>query len=785
MIFKTKDKTKETEEFPTELPLISLRDSIVMPFQVVPLVIGRQKSVRALQEALKGDGKLFFTAQKDAAITEPNNKDLYLIGTVADILQHLELPDGTIKILVEGRYRAKIQDFISNDEMINVSLEMLFEEQTLDLEADILVKRVLNKFEEVHLANTDISRKTYREISRIKEPNRLADTIIVLIQGINLQDKQKFLETISPIDRLEKILVFIGNRVEVVNLEKKIHDRVKKQIETSQREYYLNEQLKAIYQELGSKEHQLSPEMEDIQEKIKKANMPEEINARAMREFEKLNHMPAFAAEGTVIRNYLDWLINLPWNIETLDKTDLEQAIKILEEDHYGLAKVKERIIEHLAVHKLVDKSQGNIICFIGPPGVGKTSLARSVARSTGRKFIRLSLGGIRDEAEIRGHRRTYIGALPGRIIQSIKRIGCKNPVFLLDEIDKMNADFRGDPASALLEVLDPEQNKAFSDHYLEVDFDLSKVFFITTANMFSNIPYALRDRMETINLPGYIESEKVQIAKHFLVPRQRRSHGLEKINFSITDATLHSIIRYYTREAGVRDLERQIAKICRKVAKKVVQKGDDIKAKIHEKDLRQYLGIKKFWFGQKDGENSIGISTGLAWTEVGGDILLIETAILEGKGNLTLTGNMGEVMQESAKAALSYVRSRRSQLKLTSNFYKKSDIHIHVPQGAVPKDGPSAGITIATSLISALIKKPVLKDLAMTGEITLRGRIMPIGGLKEKVIAAHRMGINKIIIPEENDRDLHDIPNEIKKGIEFIRAKHMDTVLKIAFPTL
>ncbi|MBN2384822.1 endopeptidase La [bacterium] len=783
MIFKPKDKLKvEQPSVLKDFPLISLRDSIVLPFQVVPLVIGRLKSVKALQAALRNDRRLFLVSQKDQTVKEPANDDLYEIGTVADILQHLELPDGTIKILVEGKERGRILEFSSDPEMIKVTLEVYDEEIEPDLEADILTRRVINKFEEFSKIAGTIPKKKFDEIKRIKEPARMADIILPHIEGLKLDDKQRFLETISPIVRLENLIVLLSNRIEIVNLERKIQDRVKKQIEESQREYYLNEQLKAIYQELGNKKQTLSPDLQELEDKINAAGMPEEVYKRAVREFEKLKVMPAMHAEGTIIRTYLDWLVQLPWSIQTDDKTDIVEAARILDEDHYGLEKVKERIIEHLAVHQLVKKMKGPILCFVGPPGVGKTSLARSIARSMGRKFVRLSLGGVRDEAEIRGHRRTYIGALPGRILQSMKRGACLNPVFLLDEIDKMSVDFRGDPASALLEVLDPEQNYAFSDHYLEVDFDLSKVFFITTANTMHKIPHALRDRMEIIELPGYIESEKVQIARQFLLPKQMQLHGLSPDNLKLHQSTIQSIIQKYTREAGVRNLERELAAICRKIAKKVVSKGLHSSFTVYERNLPSYLGIPKFRIGEKESVDAIGIATGLAWTEVGGDLLIIETTILEGKGNLILTGYMGEVMQESAKAALSYVRSRRTQLNLTSDFYKKADIHIHVPQGAMPKDGPSAGITMASSLISALVKKPISKDLAMTGEITLRGRILPIGGLKEKVLAAHRVGIKTIIIPAENGRELKEIPSEIKKGIEFVQADHMDTVLHIAF---
>ncbi|MFC1851565.1 endopeptidase La [candidate division CSSED10-310 bacterium] len=782
MIFKSKDKSKDQKEESREYPLISLKENIVLPYQVVPLVIGRLKSVKALQSALQSERRLFLVTQRDAEVKDPDLEELYTIGTIADILQHLELPDGTIKILVEGKERAKILEFDAEGDHIRAILEVYDEENEHDLEADILMKRVLNKFEEFYKIVGTIPKKTYQEIRRIKEPARLADTIISQIDGIKIEEKQKFLDTISPLSRLEILIVLLSNRIEIVTLERKIQDRVKKQIEESQREYYLNEQLKAIYQELGSKKHPVSYELQELQDKITQAKMPEDIHKRALREFDKLKNMPPMSAEGTVIRNYLDWLTSLPWSIQTEDIKDLDQAVKILDADHYGLRKVKERIIEYLAVHQLVETLKGPILCFVGPPGVGKTSLARSIARSMSKKFVRLSLGGIRDEAEIRGHRRTYIGALPGRIIQSLKKVACKNPVFLLDEVDKMSVDFRGDPAAALLEVLDPEQNHAFSDHYLEVDFDLSKVFFITTANSIHRIPYALRDRMEVIELPGYIENEKIQIAKHFLLPKQIELNGLKPGNLHLPDSTLSSIIRFYTREAGVRNLEREIASICRKVAKKVVMKGQSTRVKIYERNLNTYLDIPKFRCGEKETEDTIGMATGLAWTEVGGELMIIETTILEGKGNLILTGNMGEVMQESAKAALSYVRSRRTQLNLTSDFYKTADIHIHIPQGSVPKDGPSAGIAIATSLISALIKKPVSKDLALTGEITLRGRILPIGGLKEKVLAAHRVGIEKIIIPDDNEREQKEIPAEIRKSVEFVFARHMDTVLQIAF---
>lgn len=784
MIFKPRDKSKDQKQSVQNFPAISLRDNVILPHQIVPLVIGRLKSVKALQHALDNEQSIIFATQKDANVQEPGSQDHYLVGTLAMILQHLELPDGTIKVLVEGKERARILEFQNTDSIMTVTVELNAEETENDLEAEILLKRVLKKFEEFAKIAGILQKKKIKEIKKIKEPGRLCDTIVSMLDGLTIEEKQSFLETISPITRLESLLIFLSNKTEILVMERKIHDRVKSQIENSQREYYLNEQLKAIYQELGNRKNAtLSPEHQELKDKLSEAGLPEKIYERAEREFEKLISMPPMAAESTVIRNYLDWIIQVPWQYETDDNTDLENAIRILDEDHYGLEKVKERIIEYLAVHQLVKAMKGPILCFVGPPGVGKTSLARSIARSMDRRFVRLSLGGIRDEAEIRGHRRTYIGSMPGRIVQSMKRVGCKNPVFLLDEVDKMSVDFRGDPASALLEVLDPEQNVSFSDHYLEVDYDLSKVFFITTANTIHKIPYPLRDRMEVIELPGYIENEKIQIARHFLIPKQIEAHGLTNDQIHIPDQTIQTLIRNYTREAGVRNLERECAAICRKVAKKLVlTKKEKKKIRVYERNLGGYLGIPRFRYGQKDREDSIGSATGLAWTETGGDIITIESTILEGKGKLTLTGNLGDVMQESAKAALSYVRARREQLDLESEFYQKADIHIHIPQGAIPKDGPSAGITIATSLISALIQKPVSKDLAMTGEITLRGNVLPIGGLKEKVLAAHRIGIKKIIIPEENERELKEIPAEIKKGIIFIFARHMDTILEIVF---
>jgi ATP-dependent Lon protease len=779
MFFKfDEDKKQEI----AVIPLLPLRDVVIFPHMVAPLFVGREKSIRALEEAMKKDKEILLSAQKDAKTNDPNEEDIFKIGTIGTIVQMLRLPDGTVKVLVEGKRRARILRYIPNPSFFMVEAERIAEDENVGVETEALIRTLITAFENYVKLNKKIPSEVLVTISSIEEPNRLADTISSHL-GFKLQDKQEILETLNPAERLEKLYEKIQAEVEILQIEKRIRTRVKKQMEKAQKEYYLTEQMRAIQKELGEKDD-LKSEIQEFEEKLKQKSLSEEVEQKVRRELKKLKMMSPMSAEATVVRNYVDWLLSIPWTGETTeDRLDIDEANKILEEDHYGLEKPKERIVEYLAVRALTKKIKGPILCFVGPPGVGKTSLAKSIARAMGRKFVRVSLGGVRDEAEIRGHRRTYIGALPGKIIQGMRKAGTVNPVFLLDEIDKLGMDFRGDPASALLEGLDPEQNKTFNDHYIEVDYDLSNVLFITTANVLHTIPWALQDRMEIIRIPGYTEDEKLQIAKRFLVPKQVEAHGLKPENFKISDSGILYVVRRYTREAGVRTLEREIATLCRKVAKEVVKHGTDHTVKINPNTIenQKYLGIPKFKFGEIEEKDQVGISTGLAWTEVGGELLTIEVSIVPGKGTFTVTGKLGEVMQESAQAAMSYVRSRAEKLGLERSFYQKVDIHIHVPEGATPKDGPSAGIAIVTAIASALTRKPVMHDLAMTGEITLRGRVLPIGGLKEKILAAHRGRVKRVIIPKENEKDLKDIPANILKDIKIVLVEHMDEVLKEA----
>ncbi len=779
MFFKFDDDKKQEIAI---IPLLPLRDVVIFPHMVAPLFVGREKSIRALEEAMKKDKEILLSAQKDAKTNDPNEEDIYKIGTIGTIVQMLRLPDGTVKVLVEGKRRARILRYVPNPSFFLVEAERVSEDENVGVETEALIRTLVTAFENYVKLNKKIPSEVLVTISSIEEPSRLADTISSHL-GFKLQDKQEILETINPAERLEKLYEKIQAEVEILQIEKRIRTRVKKQMEKAQKEYYLTEQMRAIQKELGEKDD-LKSEIQEFEERLKQKSLSEEVEQKVRRELKKLKMMSPMSAEATVVRNYIDWLLSLPWAGEnTEDRLDIDEANKILEEDHYGLEKPKERIVEYLAVRALTKKIKGPILCFVGPPGVGKTSLAKSIARAMGRKFVRISLGGVRDEAEIRGHRRTYIGALPGKIIQGMRKAGTVNPVFLLDEIDKLGMDFRGDPASALLEALDPEQNKNFNDHYIEVDYDLSNVLFITTANVLHTIPWALQDRMEIIRIPGYTEDEKLQIAKRFLVLKQVEAHGLKPENFKISDSGISYVIRRYTREAGVRTLEREIATLCRKVAKEVVKHGTDHTVKINSNTIenQKYLGIPKFKFGEIEEKDQVGISTGLAWTEVGGELLTIEVSIVPGKGTFTVTGKLGEVMQESAQAAMSYVRSRAEKLGLERSFYQKVDIHIHVPEGATPKDGPSAGIAIATAIVSALAKKPIGHDVAMTGEITLRGRVLPIGGLKEKILAAHRGRVKKIIIPKDNEKDLKDIPANIIKDIKIKLVEHMDEVLKEA----
>jgi len=778
MFFNNEEGSGQVET----LPLLPLRDVVIFPYMVAPLFVGREKSIRALEEAMKKNKEIFLVAQKDAKTNDPSEKDIYDIGTIGTIVQMLRLPDGTVKVLVEGKGRACVKNYLPNKSYFMVEVETVPEADKIGVETEALIRTLVTAFENYVKLNKKIPSEVLVTVSSIEEPGRLSDTISSHL-SFKLEDKQEILETLNPAERLEKIYEKIQSEVEIMQIEKKIRGRVKKQMEKAQKEYYLTEQMRAIQKELGEKDD-LKSEIQEFEDKVKKKKMPEEAEQKVKKEIKKLKQMSPMSAEATVVRNYVDWLLSLPWKGEaTDDRIDIDEAQQILDDDHFGLEKPKERILEYLAVQALTKKIKGPILCFVGPPGVGKTSLAKSIAQAMGRKFIRVSLGGVRDEAEIRGHRRTYIGALPGKIVQGVRKAGTNNPVFLLDEIDKLGMDFRGDPASALLEALDPEQNIAFNDHYLEVDYDLSNVMFITTANVLHTIPWALQDRMEIIRISGYTEDEKLEIAKKFLVPKQREAHGLKDKNLKISDNTILDVIRYYTREAGVRTLEREIATLCRKAARDVVKKGPDHEVKLTPAVIKKenYLGIPKFKHGEIEEKDHIGMSTGLAWTEVGGELLTIEVSIVPGKGTFTVTGKLGEVMQESTQAAMSYVRSRAERLGLERGFHQKVDIHIHVPEGATPKDGPSAGIAIATAIVSALIRKPVKHDLAMTGEITLRGRVLPIGGLKEKILAAHRGKVKTVLIPQENEKDLKEIRESILKDIKIVIVEHMDDVLDVA----
>ncbi|MBT9139558.1 MAG: Lon protease 1 [Dehalococcoidia bacterium] len=760
------------------LPLLPLRGILVFPNMVLHLDVGRERSVNALEQAMVDDNKILLVTQKEARVDEPAPEDIYSMGTIAQIKQMLKLPGGTIRVLVEGLSRAYVRDFVEADPFFKVHAEEVPEDTTKSIEVEALMRSVTYQFEQYIKLSKKIPPETLVMVADIEEPGRMAD-IIGSHLTLKVEQKQHILEATLPKDRLNKLLEILDHEMEVLEIERKINMRVRKQMERTQKEYYLREQMKAIQKELGEKDERMA-EVDEYREKIAEVNLPEEVSEKALKEVERLEKMPAAAAEAVVIRNYLDWILALPWSLQTEDRLDLNMAEQILDEDHYGLTKVKERIMEYLAVRQLAQKLKGPIICLVGPPGVGKTSLARSIARSLERNFVRISLGGVRDEAEIRGHRRTYVGAMPGRIIQGMRQAKSQNPVFLLDEIDKMSTDFRGDPSAALLEVLDPEQNNAFSDHYIEISFNLSNVMFITTANTLYNIPQPLLDRMETIYIPGYTEDEKVNIAERFLLPKQLKEHGLSKENLTVSEKTLRKIIRQYTREAGVRSLERQIASFCRKTAKEVVRDKKERSA-ITVQNLHKYLGIPRYRFGLAEKEDEIGVATGLAWTEAGGDTLVIEVTLMKGKGKLLLTGKLGEVMRESAQAGLSYIRTRAAQLGIKEDFYETYDIHIHIPEGAIPKDGPSAGITMATALISALAQRPSRRTVAMTGEITLRGRVLPIGGVKEKVLAAHRAGIKKVILPAENKKDISEIPDNVSRKLEFVFVEHMDQVLAYA----
>ncbi len=762
-----------------QVPILPLRDVVVYPHMVIPLFVGREKSVKALDSAMASDKQILLVAQKRAEIDDPDVEDMHRVGTLSNILQLLKLPDGTVKVLVEGNQRARIEKFLSVEAVFSARVRPLPESLEADeREQEVLMRSAISLFEQYVKLNKKVPPEVLTSLNSIEEPGRLADTMAAHM-SLKLDEKQRVLEITDVQERLEHLMALMESENDILQMEKRIRGRVKRQMEKNQREYYLNEQMKAIQKELGELEDAPN-ELEELGKRIEKAGMPKEVKAKALAEFNKLKLMSPMSAEATVVRNYIDTLVNVPWKRRTRIRNDISLAEQVLEQDHYGLEKVKERILEYLAVQQRVRKLKGPILCLVGPPGVGKTSLGQSIARATNRKFVRMSLGGVRDEAEIRGHRRTYIGALPGKIIQNLSRVGTRNPLFLLDEIDKMAMDFRGDPASALLEVLDPEQNHTFVDHYLEVDFDLSEVMFVATANTL-NIPPALLDRMEVIRISGYTEDEKVHIAERYLIPKQMKNNGLKEGEISIREAAIRDIIRHYTREAGVRNLEREISKICRKVVKEIVRKKRVSKVTITPKSLEKYLGVQRFRYGRAEEFDQVGQVTGLAWTEVGGELLRIESALVPGKGKFTYTGQLGDVMQESIQAAMTVVRSRAESLGIDPEFYQKTDIHIHVPEGATPKDGPSAGVAMCTALVSALTKVPVRSNVAMTGEITLRGEVLPIGGLKEKLLAAHRGGIDTVIIPQENERDLVEIPKNIKQNLNIRPVRWIDEVLEIA----
>lgn len=765
-----------------KLAVLPLRGVLVFPYMVLHLDVGRERSISAIEHSMGEDNRIVLMAQKDSKKSEPTESDLHQVGTEARIKQMIKLPGGTLRILVEGLNRVKILNYVSGEQFLEAEAAFVEDDQTKTPEIEAQMRSVLEQFEQYIKINQKVPPETLSSVSDIEEPGRFTDVIASHLT-MKIEQKQELLEAIEIEGRLEKLNEILSREMEIQEIERKINLRVRKQMEKTQKEYYLREQMKAIQKELGEKDERMA-EAEEYREKVAEAKLPDEVEEKALKEIDRLEKMPPAAAEGTVIRTYLDWLLELPWGSETDDCLDLDVAEDILDEDHYGLKNVKERIIEYLAVRQLANELKGPILCLIGPPGVGKTSLAKSVARAMERNFVRISLGGVRDEAEIRGHRRTYIGALPGRIIQGMREAKSRNPVFLMDEIDKMSTDFRGDPSSALLEVLDPEQNHTFSDHYVEVPFDLSQVMFITTGNTSFNIPQALRDRMELIHIPGYTEEDKVEIARQYLIPKQIKENGLTDKNLELSEGAVRRIIREYTREAGVRNLERSISAICRKVAREVVKERYN-KVKLNRQNLQKYLGVPRYRYGSAEKQDEIGVATGLAWTESGGDLLSIEVTLMKGKGKMTLTGQLGEIMQESAKAAMSYIRSRAETLQLEENFYEEVDIHIHVPEGAIPKDGPSAGIAMATALASAFTRIPIRKDVTMTGEITLRGRVLPVGGVKEKMLAAHRAGIKTMVMPAENRRDLSDIPQNVRRKVEVKLVEHMDEVLEMALTEL
>lgn len=761
-----------------EYPLLPLRGVLVFPSMIIPLEVGRDKSVSALDEAMIHDRLLILATQRETKQDDPGPDDIYGVGTLVEVKQVVKLPGGTLKVVVEGLARTKILNYVSDNPHFRVLAEEIRENAEKTRETEALMRSVIQQYEQYIKIGKKIPPEALVTVISVEDPGRLADTVAAQLP-LKTEDKQEILETFPVKERLEKVYDILNRELELTELERKINVRVRKQMERTQKEYYLREQMKAIQKELGEREDKGS-ETDEYRSKIQEIGLPKDTEEKVLREVDRLEKMPPMAAEAVVVRNYLDWVVSLPWNQQTEDRVDIGVAEKILDEDHYGLTKVKDRIVEYLAIRQLVKKMKGPILCLIGPPGVGKTSLAKSVARALERKFVRVSLGGMRDEAEIRGHRRTYVGAMPGRIIQGMRQAGSRNPVFLLDEIDKMSSDFRGDPASALLEVLDPEQNCNFSDHYIELPFDLSDVMFITTANSMYNIPRPLLDRMETIYISGYTEEEKLHIADGYLLPKQLKEHGLQPSLLHLGENTLRLIIRLYTREAGVRNLEREIASVCRKAARELV-KGKVHSVRVTAQNLHQYLGAPRYRVGQAEKDNEVGVAMGVAWTDTGGDVMPIEVSVMKGKGNLLLTGKLGEVMRESAQAGVSYIRARAAKLGIDDTFHEKCDLHVHIPEGAIPKDGPSAGITMATAVISALSGLPVRHDLAMTGEITLRGRILPVGGIKEKVLAAHRAGIKTMLLPRDNEKDLEDIPNNVRRKIEIVLVEHMDEVLRLA----
>jgi ATP-dependent Lon protease len=772
-------RDKEKADVIETLPMVPLRDVVVFPHMMIPFVIGRPSSIKALEYALVKGKRIFLSAQHDASRDNPGPEEIFTLGTICNIVQSLKLPDANVKVLVEGLDRGRALEFREEQGFMKVVVKMIPRQGEAGSGIEALMSKVIARFEQYVKLSNNLHYDAMLAAVRVEDPGKLADTIASHLV-LPVEEKQNLLEIFAPQERLQRISGILETEVEKLQVDKRIQGRVKKQMERAQKEYYLNEKMKAIQKELGRKDDRGS-EIEELRKKIEQARMTKDAEEKALQELKRLESMPPMSAEATVSRNYLDWLIAVPWAKRTRERKDLIAAEKILNDDHYGLEKVKERIVEFLAVRQLVKDPKGPILCFVGPPGVGKTSLAKSIARCTNRKFVRLSLGGVRDEAEIRGHRRTYIGAFPGQIIQMMKKAGTRNPVFLLDEVDKMSMDFRGDPSAALLEVLDPEQNHSFTDHYLDVEYDLSAVFFIATANVLHTIPQALQDRLEVIRLPGYTEREKVEIAKRHLISKQVESHGLEPKNIAFADDALEEVIRRYTREAGVRNMEREISSIFRKVARKVVLEGKDFHVTITPDNLAAHLGIARYRSSRQEEKNEIGAATGLAWTEVGGEILPIEVTLMPGKGALRLTGKLGDVMQESAHAALSFVRSRAEEYGIAKDFNRRIDIHIHVPEGAIPKDGPSAGITMCTALVSALTKMPVRRDVAMTGEITLRGKVLPIGGVKEKLLAAHRIGVTTVVLPRENEKDLADIPKNVLDAMTVELVEHIDEVLKIA----